>query len=78
MYIFSESLLSFLELSLWPYTKIVRSPRASKLRRCYYSSTRLDFKLYYSVDLLHGPTHRAVDTAVAAATELLILHNPHS
>ena len=36
MYIFSESLLSSLELSLWPYTEIARSRRASKLRPCYY------------------------------------------
>ena len=73
MYIFSESLLSSLELSLWPYMKIVRSRRASKLRR---ATTRLD--LYYSFDILHGRTHRAVDTAVDTATELLILHNPPS
>ena len=37
MYIFSESLSSSLELSSWPYMKIVRSRRASKLRRCYYA-----------------------------------------
>ena len=39
---------------------------------------RIRARMYYFCDMLHEWTHRAVDTAVDAATELLILHNPHS
>ena len=63
MYIFSESMLSSLELFLCPYMKIVQSRRASKLRRCYYALGLY----YYSFDMLHlvnkQPSMADVDTA---------------
>ena len=59
-----------------PFDRIRKSCDPAELRSCDDATTRLD--LYYFCDMLHERTHRAVDTAVDAATELLILHNPHS
>ena len=59
-----------------PFDRIRKSRDPAELRSCDHATSRLG--LYYFFDMLHGHTHRAVDTAVDAATELLILHNPHS